>query len=245
MTIEDRMASMDDTLKQILTALLSGATATALLGEPEKKAVAAAASAKGKDKAAVQGALDKAKGEGKPTSDGAGAVLEGDEPGTQYWMSHDGADFYKSKPNEGKPPVDNINNVSAAYWREKREASNAAKNAQAAAAVKLAQDSAAAGQAANAGTEPSATAQPDTASAIPFKTVVDRLTELSKDKTAGRGREGVMIILNDYLAHLPVAERKVPKLEALNQNAAILATIAAAMGETAAAPAADLDDPFA
>ncbi len=221
MSFEETLSSIDTTLKNILAALHSGTQmAAAVAGEPEKS----------KTKAATK-STDKA---GKPTSDAAGAVLEGHEPGTQYWMSKDERDFYVTKPGEAKPPVDNINNVSAAYYSAKKNVAD----------TEAKKSSAAAAAGSTAGTAPSATAQPDTASgAVTFKQVVDALQTLSKGTVDGQGRAGVMGFLTKHLSALPEAERKVPKLEALGKNDVLLAEVNDLLNPPAVV--AEDDDPFA
>lgn len=217
MSFEETVSSIDTTLKAILVALVSGNSAVAQLGEPEKKAPAAA-----KAKAAAAG---------KPTSESAGAVLDGHEPGTQYWMSEDNKDYYVTKPGEAKPPAEGIINVSAAYFSAKKAESE--KKSSAAAPKK------------DVATVPTATPPADDASGVTFKQVVQGLTDLSNAPPPVGGRPAVMELLAKFLPGLAAADRKVPKLEALGKHAEILADVKATLAGDVPEVAADEDDPFA
>lgn len=168
----------------------------------------------------------------KKTTDTAGSDTAGEGAiETRFYISKDGTGHYKVEP--GQTPPTGANAVSEALWLASKDEYEK-------------KSSGAATQPSAAGTAPSATAQAATASgAVTFKEVVDRLTVLSKDTTPGRGREGVMAILNQFLGDLPQADRKVPKLEALGKNDVLLAAVNAALSDAPAADAVDNDDPFA
>lgn len=228
MTIEATLASINDSLISILRIMQTGAAAPAALAEVLTTTAEVATPS---SPAPEQKKSRTRQAQPQPTSTDAGAVLEGDEPGTQYWMSHDLHDFYKTAPGQPKPSVQNINNVSAAYFAaHKAEAAKKQSAAEAAAQT--------------AATEPSATPQADAASTtsqatpadnVTFKEVVEALTKLSKDTRPGLGREGLMAILTKHLSDLPVPDRKVPKLEALKKNGELLAEVNALLADQAAA----------
>lgn len=175
----------------------------------------------------------------KKTTDAAAAETAGEGAAeTRFYISKDGTGHYKVEP--GQTPPTGANAVSEALWLASKDEYEK-------------KSSGAATQPSAAGTAPSATAPAATASgAVTFKEVVDRLTVLSKDTAPGRGREGVMAILNQFLGEgapeeqrLAPADRKVPKLEALGKNDVILAAVNAALSDAPAADAVDNDDPFA
>ena len=94
-----------------------------------------------------------------------------------------------------------------------------------------------------AGSAPTATAGAAAAGTTSFQSIVDVLTEVSKSAKEGHGRPAVMAFLNTHLAHLPEAERKVPKLQALENHDELLAAAKAVLaGEAVAEVEAD---PFA
>ncbi len=215
MALEETLASIDSTLKAILTSMLSGAGAIAQLGAP--------------DTAAAKPAAKGAKAGAKPTSENAGAVLQGDPEGTKYWMSKDERDFYTTLPGVETPPLEGLNNVSAAYLAAKRAESKKSSDA--------------AAQKKDAAAAPSATQKQATASGPDFKKVVDALTELSKVPEPAGGRAVIRELLNKHLKDLPEAERKVPKLEPLGKHAEILAEVQALLAPPEVV--AEDDDPFA
>lgn len=213
MTFEERLAAIDNTLKAILVALQSGGAAQAALGTATLTAAAdtAGETTKTRTKKNTDTKTDEAGAATKPTP---------------YYISKDGTAFYEVN-GDATPPT-GARNVSHDEWL-------AAK----AEYVKKQNDAAA--PAATAGTAPTATPQADAASTtsqaddVTFKQVVESLTMLSKDKRPGRGRDGVLAILNKHLADLPEAERKVPKLEGLKINGQLLAEVNAALAEDAVA----------
>lgn len=207
MALEDTLASIDGTLKMILTALQSGNTAVADLGKPETKS----------SRSKKETTTDKA----------TGAAEEVNDKGPRYFISKDGTAFYVVQPGQEPPTGSNLVseglfNSSKAEYEKKHAAVTTSLN--------------------NATSAPTATAGQGTASgAVTFKEVVDQMTVLSKDPKEGRGRDGVMAILNEFLSDLPAIERKVPKLEALKKNDVILAAINKALADE---PATEFD-PFA
>lgn len=208
MTFEERLASIDATLKALLQIQQTAAAARA-----EMSTAAPAAEKAPKTRKAAES-------KAAPAADAAGAAQED----SIYWVIEKHNTVYEQRPGEPAPAIEGAEQVTADVYQQKKD--EFAKKINAAAT-----------QPSPAAAEPSATATPaaaatNTTSDVSFKTVVERLTVLSKDTRPGRGREGVLAILNKYLPNLPEAERKVPKLEALKQNAEILAAVEAALTDT-------------
>lgn len=196
MNIEDRLESIDTSLKTLVTILQSAGTITAVAGAPE---VAAAAPAADKPKT-----TRKAKDEPAVKAD----LVTGDPDGTRYWVSEEAKTAYAQKPGDPDPADQSFKIESSAQYLAKK--AEFAKNAQ---------DAAAASQK-PATTEPSATAQPDTASAATsgadWDTVFRAIKELSTAPTGGR--EAVLGVLK----HFGCEGKTVPSLKDLNRNADIL-----------------------
>lgn len=212
MNIEDRLESIDTSLKTLVTILQSAGAITAVAGAPEAAAAAPAADTK--------------KTRTKKTDDAVSAatakadLVAGDPDGTRYWVSEETQTAYAQKPGDPDPRDQSFKIESSAQYLVKK--AEFAKNAQ---------DAAAASQK-PATTEPSATAQPDTASAqtsgADWDTVFRAIKELSTAPTGGR--EAVLGVLK----HFGCEGKTVPALKDLNKNAEILAHVTALM-----TPAAD------
>ena len=208
MNIEDRLESIDTSLKTLVTILQSAGAITAVAGAPE---VAAAPAAETKPKA-----TRKAKDEPAVKQD----LVAGDPEGTRYWVSDEAKTAYAQKPGDPDPADQSFKIESSTQYLAKK--AEFAKNAQ---------DAAAASQK-PATTEPSATAQQDTASVqtsgADWDTVFRAIKELSTAPTGGR--EAVLGVLK----HFGCEGKTVPSLKDLNKNAEILAHVNALM-----APAGD------
>ena len=221
MKIEERLESIDSTLKGILQALLSGGTAIALLGTPD-----AAASAEKKPRTKKEKDADNAEG-----------YLDEDPAGTRYWITSDGTGFHKSAPGAERPNIPHLmaQPVRAAEFAAKRD-EHAKKSSAAGTAGKTAQG------------EPSATAQADTAAGTSqpdFKAVVEQLMLLSTTPAPKGGKPVLMNLIASFLpAGTETAKIKVPALEHLGKNAEIIAAVKAIL-EPAPEAAAEDDDPFA
>ena len=211
MNIEDRLESIDTSLKTLVTILQSAGAITAVAGAPEAAAAAPAADTKPK-------ATRKAKDEPATKAD----LVAGDPEGTRYWVSEETQTAYAQKPGDPDPKDQSFKIESSAQYMSKK--AEFAKNAQ---------DAAAASQA-SATTAPSATAQPDTASAqtsgADWDTVFRAIKELSTAPTGGR--EAVLGVLK----HFGCEGKTVPALKDLNKNAEILAHVQGLM-----TPAQDSD----
>ena len=196
MNIEDRLESIDTSLKTLVTILQSAGTITAVAGTPE---VAAAAPAADKPKT-----TRKAKEETTVKAD----LVVGDPEGTRYWVSDEAKTAYAQKPGDPDPADQSFKLESSAQYLAKK--AEFAKNAQ---------DAAAATQAA-ATTAPSATAQPDGAStSADWDTVFREIKALSTAPTGGR--DAVLGVLK----HFGCEGKTVPALKDLNRNADILAHV--------------------
>lgn len=211
MNIEDRLESIDTSLKTLVTILQSQGAITAVAGAPEVAAAAPAAPAADKPKT-----TRKAKDEPVGKQD----LVAGDPEGTRYWVSEEAKTAYAQKPGDPDPADQSFKIESSAQYMSKK--AEFAKNAQ---------DAAAASQA-SATTAPSATAQPDTASAqtsgADWDTVFRAIKALSTAPTGGR--EAVLGVLK----HFGCEGKTVPALKDLNKNAEILAHVQGLL-----APAAD------
>lgn len=204
MNIEDRLESIDTSLKTLVTILQSAGTITAVAGTPE---VAAAAPAADKPKT-----TRKAKDEPAVKQD----LVVGDPEGTRYWVSDEAKTAYAQKPGDPDPADQSFKLESSAQYLSKK--AEFAKNAQ---------DAAAATQAA-ATTAPSATAQPDGAStSADWDTVFREIKALSTAPTGGR--DAVLGVLK----HFGCEGKTVPALKDLNRNADILAHVQGLMAPAA------------
>jgi hypothetical protein len=196
MNIEQRLESIDTSLKTLVTILQSAGAITAVAGAPEVATAAPAADTK--------------KPRTKKTDEPA-ATTKADPEGTRYWVSEETQTAYAQKPGDPDPADQSFKIESSAQYMSKK--AEFAKNAQ---------DAAAASQK-PATTEPSATAQPDTASAATsgadWDTVFRAIKELSTAPTGGR--EAVLGVLK----HFGCEGKTVPALKDLNKNAEILAHV--------------------
>ena len=212
MNIEDRLESIDTSLKTLVTILQSAGAITAVAGAPEAATAAPAADTK----------KPRTKKTDEPTATTKADLVDGDPEGTRYWVSEETQTAYAQKPGDPDPKEQSFKIESSAQYLAKK--AEFAKNAQ---------DAAAASQK-PATTEPSATAQPDTASAATsgadWDTVFRAIKELSTAPTGGR--EAVLGVLK----HFGCEGKTVPALKDLNKNAEILAHVQGLM-----TPAQDSD----
>ena len=212
MNIEDRLESIDTSLKTLVTILQSANTISAIAGNAEFATATAAPAAETK----------KPRASSKKTDEPAVKqdLVDGDPEGTRYWVSEETQTAYAQKPGDPDPKDQSFKIESSAQYLAKK--AEFAKNAQ---------DAAAASQA-SATTAPSATAQPDTASAATsgadWDTVFRAIKELSTAPTGGR--EAVLGVLK----HFGCEGKTVPALKDLGRNADILAHVQGLL-----APAAD------
>ena len=211
MNIEDRLESIDTSLKTLVTILQSAGAITTVAGAPEVAAAAPAAAEK-------KPRTTRTKDEPVVKQD----LVAGDPEGTRYWVSDEAKTAYAQKPGDPDPADQSFKIESSAHYLAKK--AEFAKNAQ---------DAAAATQA-TATTAPSATAQPDGASAqtsgADWDTVFRAIKELSTAPTGGR--EAVLGVLK----HFGCEGKTVPALKDLNRNADILAHVQGLM-----TPAQDSD----
>lgn len=225
MTFEDRLESIDTSLKGILvflqsagqiTTLVSGAEAnsgtTIAVGSASNTVIADIAEAKPKATRAK-----KTEDATLSTALNPHGLVAGDAEGTRYWVSEETQTAYAQKPGDPDPADQSFKIESSAHYLAKK--AEFAKNAAAAAEAQKA-----------AATAPSATAQPDTASAgaPDWETVFREIKALSTAPTGGR--EAVLGVLK----HFGCEGKTVPALQALNKHAEILAHVKALL-----APAAD------
>ena len=212
MNIEQRLESIDTSLKTLVTILQSAGAITAVAGAPEATAAAPAAETK----------KPRTKKTDEPATTTKADLVAGDPEGTRYWVSEETQTAYAQKPGDPDPKDQSFKIESSAQYLAKK--GEFAKNAQ---------DAAAASQA-SATTAPSATAQPDTASAktsdADWDTVFRAIKELSTAPTGGR--EAVLCVLK----HFGCEGKTVPALKDLNKNAEILAHVQGLM-----TPAQDSD----
>lgn len=214
MNIEERLESIDTSLKTLVTILQSAGAITAVAGAPDAAAAAPAAETK--------------KTRTKKTDEAAATtkadLVDGDPEGTRYWVSEETQTAYAQKPGDPDPKDQSFKIESSAQYLTKN--AEFAKKAQDAAAAAASQ--------ASATSELSATAQPDTASAktsdADWDTVFRAIKELSTAPTGGR--EAVLGVLK----HFGCEGKTVPALKDLGRNADILAHVQGLL-----APAADAD----
>ena len=203
MNIEQRLESMDNSLKLLVTVMQSAGVMTAAVTEVGQ-AEARTATTPVEDK----------KPRTKKTTDTSATkadVVDGDAEGTRYWVSDSLAQVYAQKPGDPDPEDQTFKIESSAHYLAKK--AEFAKNASAAAAASPA----------TAGSDPSATAQVAGASEVTFKQVTDSILELSKHTGPNGGRDGVLAVLKQF------GGARVPDLQALNKNAEILAFVKAQM----------------
>lgn len=212
MNIEDRLESIDTSLKTLVTILQSAGAITAVAGAPEATPAAPAAETK----------KTRAKKADEPAATTKADLVDGDPEGTRYWVSEETQTAYAQKPGDPDPKDQSFKIESSAQYLAKKV--EFAKKAQEAAAAAASQ--------ASATSEPSATAQPGTASAktsdADWDTVFRAIKELSTAPTGGR--EAVLGVLK----HFGCEGKTVPALKDLNKNAEILAHVQGLL-----APAAD------
>lgn len=214
MTFEERLASIDATLKSLLTIFSTSASASVLLGTPEAPAVEKKTRTK---KTEVAEAV---------ATTVAATTTDTRPEAVVYWVIEKHNTVYAQNPGDVAPSIEGAVQVpEAEYLVKKEEFAKKIKSAEAAQATAATAPSATATQAA---------AEQNSGEQVSFQVVVAKLTDLSKGKEAGQGREGVLKILNKFLVALPEAERKVPKLEPLKQNAAILAEVEALLNPAVA-----------
>lgn len=213
MNIEDRLESIDTSLKTLVTILQSAGAITAVAGAPEVATAAPAADTKPKT-------TRKAKEETAVKQD----LVDGDPEGTRYWVSEKTQTAYAQKPGDPDPKDQSFKIESSDHYLAKK--AEFAKKAQDAAAAAASQ--------ASATSAPSATAQPDTASAqtsgADWDKVFRAIKELSTAPTGGR--EAVLGVLK----HFGCEGKTVPALKDLNKNAEILAHVEGLLN-----PAGDAD----
>ena len=198
MNIEDRLESIDNSLKTLVTLLQSAGTITAVAGAPEAAAAAPAADTK----------KTRTKKSDEPAATAKADLVDGDPEGTRYWVSEETQTAYAQKPGDPDPADQSFKIESSAQYLAKK--AEFAKNAQ---------DAAAATQA-TATTAPSATAQPDGAStSADWDTVFREIKALSTAPTGGR--DAVLGVLK----HFGCEGKTVPALKDLNRNADILAHV--------------------
>ena len=171
MNIEDRLESIDTSLKTLVTILQSQGAITAVAGTPESAAPAV-------DKPKT---TRKAKDEPVVKQD----LVAGDPEGTRYWVSEEAKTAYAQKPGDIDPTDQSFKIQSSAYYLEKK--AEFAKNA---AAVAEAQKPAT--------TAPTATPPADTASAgaVEWDTVFREIKALSTAPTGGR--DAVLGVLKHF-----------------------------------------------
>lgn len=210
MHIEERLESIDTSLKGILVFLQSAGQITTLVSGAEAN-TGTTITAETKPKGTRT----------KKTEDAPPVVIAdlvpGDVMGTRYWVSEETQTAYAQKPGDPDPADQSFKIESSAHYLAKK--AEFAKNATAAAEAQKA-----------AATAPSATPQPDTASAgaPDWDTVFREIKALSTAPTGGR--EAVLGVLK----HFGCEGKTVPALQALNKHAEILAHVKALL-----APAAD------
>lgn len=197
MHIEDRLESIDNSLKTLVTLLQSAGAITAVAGVPEA-AAPAPTEKKTRTKKADEPAATAAKAD----------LVDGDPEGTRYWVSEETQTAYAQKPGDIDPTDQSFKIESSAHYLAKK--AEFAKNA---AAVAEAQKPAA--------TAPTATPPADTASAgaVEWDTVFREIKALSTAPTGGR--EAVLGVLK----HFGCEGKTVPALKDLNRNADILAHV--------------------
>ena len=198
MNIEDRLESIDTSLKTLVTILQSAGAISAVAGAPEATPAAPAAETK----------KPRAKKADEPAATTKADLVDGDPEGTRYWVSEETQTAYAQKPGDPDPKDQSFKIESSAQYLAKK--AEFAKKAQDAAAAAASQPSAT--------SEPSATAQPGTASAD-WDSVFRAIKELSTAPTGGR--EAVLGVLK----HFGCEGKTVPALKDLNKNAEILAHV--------------------
>lgn len=221
MHIEERLESIDTSLKAIVTILQSAGAITAVAGPAE---------ARTSDTPVATTADTKKPRTTKKTDDAPKQdLVAGDPEGTRYWVSESTQTAYAQKPGDPDPKDQSFKIESSAHYLAKK--AEFAKNASGAAAADQKP----------ATTEPSATAQPDTASgdAPDWDTTFREIKALSTMAPPVGGRDAVLDLIEhcipgavtettDAAGVLTRATKTtVPSLKDLGKNAEILAFIAA------------------
>lgn len=221
MSLEATLTRTNELLEALIASLSTRNEAAETLGAPEEKTTR-----KRRTKAEIEADNAAAAAAATPKTEAHTlAPVEGDPEGTRYWLIADKNTVYAERPGDPAPNLPGAVIVSATEYLAKKEefAKKFAHLSQAAAEPTTAPAAAPAQS-----TPAASTASSDTVS-VSFKQVVDKLQELNRSTAAGHGRDGVMAVLTKF------GKTRVPELESVGDNAAVLAAVEAILN----APAAD------
>ena len=194
MHIEERLASLDASLKTIVTILQSASS----FARPDLDAAAAVSES-------VPVFIE------KPA---VADVVDGDPAGTVYFVDAKNEAVYAQTPDLPAPTVDTLKQTTAKKYLKAKEAFAAKKLV----ALPVAQPTVAAAALVAALATPVLTASLP-GSTVEWKHVISKIMALDSSSLPGCGRE----CLNALLAAFGCAGKRVPSLEALGQHAEILA----------------------
>ena len=208
MHIEERLESIDLTLKALLTAMQSGAQMSATL---ESTSTDDAETTKRKRRTKAEIAADDA----AEAAAKAAPVVEGDAPGTRYWVSESLGQVYAELPGSPQPSDQSFKIESEAHYNAKKAEFEAKK----AASTEAASSAPAATQAAAVATSASGS--------VSWDDVVTALKGLATNPA--HGADAVVKIVKEFDAKAA----NVPALKALNKNAEIVAAVNALLNPVA------------
>lgn len=215
MTLEETLASIDTTLKSLLSAVQSGAQMSAATFAAASGAQTAEAAEPAKKTRAAS-----KKTEVEPTVHTL-AVLEGDPEGTRYWVSEDHKQVYTELPGTAAPADPSFKMSSSTHYTFKKAEFDIPKPDPVAPPAATVQ--------APAATEPSAAAQPAgalvqvgaqaAANDVTWDDAVGALKSLATNPA--HGSAAVVTVIKQ----IDPAAANVPALKALGKNAEIVAAV--------------------
>ena len=207
MNFEERLESIDTSLKMLVTIMQSAGVMTAA-GQAE-----ATDTQKPPETPANTEKKTRAKKDNSTNADPAAAMglVDGDPQGTTYWVSESLKTVYAQTPGNPAPDDQSFKIETAAHYTTKK--SEFAKKSSPATGEQTG---------ANAKTPAQDTQGASTASSgTPWSSVMDQIKVLNAGTAPGQGRDGVLATLK----HFGMDGKKVPELASLGKNDDILAFV--------------------
>lgn len=205
MHIEERLESIDTSLKALLAAMQSGLQMQSVSDTATSDEGDSAETTKRKRRTKAEIAADEAAAAAAKTA----PVLEGDAPGTRYWVSETLGQVYTEAPGQPVPDDQSFKIETAEHYAAKKAEFAAKKTA---AETTAASSAPAAAQAA---------APAASTSGVSWDEVITALKGLATDPA--HGADAVLKIVKQ----IDPNAANVPALKAMNKNAEILAAVAA------------------
>ena len=212
MHIEERLESIDASLKLLVTIMQSAGVMTAAPTTQVDQTAQAEADAQKGSEAATKPKGTRTKKDNSTNADPAAAMglVEGDPQGTTYWVSPELSTVYAQKPGDPAPDDQSFKIESAAHYTTKK--SEFAKKSSPATAEP---------STANAKTPAQDSGASTASSGTPWSSVMDQIKVLNAGTAPDQGRDGVLATLK----HFGMDGKKVPELASLGKNDEILAFV--------------------